>query len=106
MTDTLEVEPTLTDRYQTIVPKAVLRAFRLRKRDKVHHTNRPSGDVVVTLAEGDDPALGAFLGFLTRDIAMQPERLQTIDTSFVQRLLSVTRGTEVDLDAPLSVDDK
>lgn len=105
----LEVESTLTDRYQTTVPETVRRALQLGKRDKIHYTIRPGGEVVLTRAESteeDDPVLGAFLGFLSRDIASHPERLQAIDASFVQHLQSLTGGIEVDLDAPLSADDE
>ena len=109
MPATLEVESTLTDRYQTTVPETVRRALRLRKRDKIHYTIRPGGEVVLTRAEvveGDDPVLGQFLGFLARDIASHPERLQAIDPAFVRRLQSLTGGIEVDLDAALSADDE
>ncbi|MBS0493154.1 MAG: type II toxin-antitoxin system PrlF family antitoxin [Proteobacteria bacterium] len=109
MPATLEVESTLTDRYQTTVPETVRRALQLGKRDKIHYTIRPGGEVVLTRAEPaeeDDPVLGAFLGFLCRDIASHPERLQAMDASFVQRLQSLTGGIEVDLDAPLSADDE
>lgn len=107
MAAALEVESTLTDRYQTTVPETVRRALRLGKRDKIHYTIRPGGEVVLTRAEPseeDDPVLGQFLGFLARDIASHPERLQAVDASFVQRLQSLTGGIEVDLDAPLSTD--
>jgi antitoxin PrlF len=109
MPATLEVESTLTDRYQTTVPETVRRALRLGKRDKIHYTIRPSGEVVLTRAsasEGEDPVLGQFQGFLARDIAEHPERLQAIDASFVQRLQSLVGDIEVDLDAPLSADDE
>lgn len=109
MPATLEVESTLTDRYQTTVPETVRRALRLGKRDKIHYTIRPSGEVVLTRAESsevDDPVLGQFLGFLARDIASHPERLQTVDAGLVQRLQSLVGGVEVDLDAALSADDE
>ena len=109
MAATLEVESTLTDRYQTTVPETVRRALQLGKRDKIHYTIRPGGEVLLTRAEspqGDDPVLGQFLGFLARDIASHPERLQAVDASFVQRLQSLTGGIEVDLDAALSADDE
>ncbi len=102
-----EVESTLTDRYQTTVPETVRRALRLGKRDKIHYTIRPSGEVVLTRAvssQGHDPVLGRFLGFLARDIASHPERLEVVDASFVQRLQLLTGGIEVDLDDPLSAD--
>ncbi|MEY2342005.1 type II toxin-antitoxin system PrlF family antitoxin [Acidithiobacillus sp. IBUN Pt1247-S3] len=109
MPATLEVESTLTDRYQTTVPETVRRALRLGKRDKIHYTIRPSGEVVLTRAEvseGGDPVLGQFLGFLARDIASHPERLQAVDADFVQRLQSLVGGVDVDLDAALSADDE
>ncbi|MFC3456729.1 type II toxin-antitoxin system PrlF family antitoxin [Massilia haematophila] len=109
MAATLEVESTLTDRYQTTVPETVRRALQLGKRDKIQYTIRPSGEVVLTRVEPaveDDPVLGSFLGFLARDIASHPERLQAVDASFVQRLQSLTSGVEVDLDAALSADDE
>ena len=109
MPATLEVESTLTDRYQTTVPETVRRALRLGKRDKIHYTIRPDGEVVLTRAEaseGDDPVLRQFLSFLARDIANHPERLQAIDGSFVQRLRSLTSDIEVDLDAALSAEDE
>lgn len=109
MPTTLDVESTLTDRYQTTVPETVRRALRLGKRDKIHYTIRPGGEVVLTRAEasqGDDPVLGQFLGFLARDIASHPERLRAVDAGLVQRLQSLVGGFEVDLDATLSADDE
>lgn len=109
MSATLEVESTLTDRYQTTVPETVRRALRLGKRDKIHYTIRPGGEVVLSRAEPteeSDPVLGSFLSFLARDIASHPERLQAMDAGFVQRLQSLTGGIEVDLDAALSADDE
>lgn len=109
MPATLEVESTLTDRYQTTVPETVRRSLRLGKRDKIHYSIRPNGDVVLSraeVAEADDPVLSQFLGFLAHDIASHPERLQALDTSFVQRLQTLTNGIEVDFDAPLSADDE
>ena len=109
MTATLEAESTLTDRYQTRVPETVRRALKLGKRDKIHYIIRPNGEVLLkraTASEGEDPVLGAFLGFLAGDIASHPDRLQSVDTGFLQRIQSSVGGVEVDLDAPLSADDE
>ena len=109
MASTLEVESTLTDRYQTTVPETVRRALGLSKRDKIHYTIRPNGEVVLTrveVSEQDDPVLGQFLGFLARDIARHPDRLQALDASLVRRLQSLVGDIEVDLDAALSADDE
>ena len=52
------------------------------------------------------PVLGQFLGFLARDIANHPERLQAVDAGLVQRLQSLVGSVEVDLNAALSADDE
>jgi antitoxin PrlF len=107
MPATLEVESTLTERYQTTVPETVRRALRLGKRDKIRYSIRPTGEVVLTRAEvseGDDPVLGQFLSFLARDIASHPERLQAVDAGLIQRLHSLVGDVEVDLDAALPAD--
>jgi len=104
-----QVESTLTDRYQTTVPETVRRALRLGKRDKIHYTIGPDGKVVLTRApavESDDPGLAPFLGFLARDLAEHPERLQAVDAGFVQRIQALVGAVQVDLDAPLSADDE
>jgi antitoxin PrlF len=107
MPATLQVESTLTDRYQTTVPETVRRALRLGKRDKIHYTIRPDGEVVLTrAADGDDPALAPFLGFLARDLAEHPDRLQAVDAGLAQRIQALVGSVEVDLDAPLSADDE
>lgn len=109
MAATLEVQSTLTDRYQTTVPETVRRALQLGKRDKIHYTIRPGGEVVLSRAEPSeehDPVLGQFLGFLARDMASHPQRLKAIDAALVQRVQALTGGVEVDLDAALSSDDE
>lgn len=108
MAATLEVESTLTDRYQTTVPETVRRALKLGKRDKLHYSIRPDGSVLITRASAaqDDPVLGQFLQFLADDIARHPERLQAVDADMLARLRALTGQVEVDLDAPLSADDE
>lgn len=109
MPATLEVVSTLTDRYQTTVPDTVRRALRLSRRDKIHYTIRPDGEVVLSRADETndaDPVLGQFLNFLAHDIAAHPERLQAVDTAWAQRLQSLVGKVDIDLDAPLSADDE
>ncbi len=109
MPATLEVESTLTDRYQTTVPETVRRALRLGKRDKIHYTIRPSGEVVLTRAEApndEEPVLAQLLGVLAQVIASHPGRLQAVDAGLVQRLRSLVGDVEFDPDASLSPDDE
>ncbi len=109
MAATLQVESTLTDRYQTTVPETVRRVLKLGKRDKIHYTIRPDGEVVLTRVDApdaDDPVLGQFLSFLAADITRHPERLQALDTDLVQRLQSLVGCADVGLDGALSADDE
>lgn len=105
----LEAESTLTERYQTTVPEPVRRALRLGKRDKIHFTIRPDGDVVLTRATeptSADPVMSQFLSFLARDMATHPERLAALDAGLVQRVQSLVGNMNVDLDAALSAEDE
>ena len=99
--------PWLFDAAIRVIP---VRAFPLRgKRDKIHYTIRADGEVVLTRAaadEGDDPALVPFLGFLARDFAEHPERLQAVDAGLAQSIQALSGDVEADLDAPLSADDE
>ena len=109
MATTLEVQSTLTDRYQTTVPETVRRALKLGKRDKIHYSIRPSGEVVLTRADAsdeDDPALGPFLALLATDIARHPSQLRALDTDLANRLQSLTKGIEVNLDEALPADEE
>ena len=109
MANNVEVESTLTDRYQTTVPETVRRALRLGKRDKIHYSIRESGEVVLSRSGGgedEDPALGAFLTFLGNDMAQQPERLQALDAGLVQNLQALVGQVKVDLEAALPLEDE
>ena len=108
METTLEVESTLTDRYQTTVPDPVRRALRLGKRDRIQYAIRANGEVVLTRVEPvqDDPLLGQFLGFLAHDIKKHPERLQAVDAGLLKRIDKLVAGVTVDLEAPLSPEDE
>lgn len=107
--DTLEVESTLTDRYQTTVPEPVRRALKLKKRDKIHYRVLPGGEVVLSRAEPieeDDPVLARFLDFLASDLERNPGRVRGIDRSLLTRVRGLVKGVKVDLNAPLSPDDE
>ena len=105
----LEIESTLTDRYQTTVPDAVRRTLKLRKRDKIRYEVRPDGAVLLTRAEageGNDPVVGKFLAFLARDMEVHPARIRGISPALVRRARSLVRGAKIDLEAPLLPEDE
>jgi antitoxin PrlF len=109
MSGDIEAESTLTDRYQTTVPETVRRALRLGKRDKIHYTVRPGGEVVLSRSdnvESDDPALGAFLNFMANDMAKHPERLQSVDVNLVSYLQTLVGKIDIDLDTALLPEDE
>jgi antitoxin PrlF len=109
MAATLELESTLTDRYQTTVPDAVRRALKLGKRDKIRYLVQPDGSVVLTRAVGapdDDPVLDKFLSFLAHDIESHPRHVRALDARFVKRIRALVKGVKVDLDAELAPEDE
>jgi antitoxin PrlF len=109
MSAALELESTLTDRYQTTVPNAVRRALKLGKRDKLRYIVQPDGSVHLARADQQDkadPVLDEFLDFLARDLKRNPQRIRSIDPKWVKRIRSLVRDVKVDLDKPLSPDDE
>jgi antitoxin PrlF len=109
MAHTLKLESTLTDRYQTTVPNAVRHALKLGKRDKISYLIQPDGGVMLARASSEtenDPVVGKFLDFLARDVAAHPEHLKSIDPGLRKRIKSLVKNIEVDLDAPLAVEDE
>ena len=108
MSVVMKAESTLTDRYQTTVPEAVRRALGLAKRDRIQYAIGANGEVVLTRAlefEQADPAIGKFLDFLAEDMLRHPERLQPLDSAFVERMRTLVEGVEFDMDAPLPEDE-
>ena len=108
MTATLALKSTLTDRYQTTVPDAVRRVLHLGKRDRINYSILPDGVVLLSRAESssEDPALEKFLAFVAQDIESHPQKLSTIDSVWLNRVQSLVKGVEFDLDAPLSQDNE
>jgi antitoxin PrlF len=105
----LELESTLTDRYQTTVPNPVRRALKLRKRDKIRYVVQPDGTVLITRAlpvDTTDPVLENFLQFLARDMTAHPEHIKGISASLAKQARELTRKVKMDLNAPLAAEDE
>ena len=103
----VEAESSLTDRYQTTVPETIRRALKLGKRDKIHYTVKPTGEVVMARADTveEDGTLGPFLLLLTRDIEAHPERLQPLSVDLLKRINVLTEGIKYDINAALPDDE-
>jgi antitoxin PrlF len=105
----LEIESTLTDRYQTTVPDAVRRTLKLRKRDKIRYEVRPDGAVLLTRADAvaaTDPVVEKFLAFLARDMEQDPAQVRGISAALLRRAKSLVKGIKVDLNSPLRPEDE
>jgi antitoxin PrlF len=108
MTEILQVESTLTDRYQTTVPDIVRKTLGLSKRDKIAYVIKSDGTVTITRSEvvEDDPILDKFLNFLVQDLEQNPQHIQPITSKTLTRVQSLARDLDIDLDAPLSDEDE
>jgi len=105
----LELESTLTDRYQTTVPDAVRRALKLGKRDKIRYLVQPDGTVLITRAapaDAADPVLEKFLELLARDIAAHPHHIKSISSGLAKHARALIRGVKIDLNAPLDPEEE
>ena len=80
MTEILQAESSLTDRYQTTVPDLVRKTLGLNKRDKIAYIINSDGTVTITRSETseEDPILGKFLNFLAQDMEQNPQHIQPI----------------------------
>lgn len=108
MTEILQAESTLTDRYQTTVPDIVRKALGLGKRDKICYGINADGTVTISRSQEseEDPILNKFLNFLTEDMEQNPQHIQAITRETLNRVTSVVGDVDIDLDAPLSDEDE
>lgn len=104
----IEVESTLTDRYQTTIPETVRKALHLDKRDKIHYVIQDNGNVLITRAEkaNDDPVVGEFLSFIAKDIQKHPENVMAINKELYNKIQELVSGIEIDLNKPLLDEDE
>ena len=101
MAKVLQAESTLTDRYQTTIPEPIRAALHLGKRDKISYSVEGNGTVLLSRSEVDDPIIGNFLSFITKDIQKNPSHIKVLNPTLLERAQSLVSGVEVDLDAPL-----
>ena len=104
MTEILQAESTLTDRYQTTVPDIVRKTLGLSKRDKIAYAINNDGTVTISRSKAseEDPVLGKFLDFIAKDIEQNPQHIQPITKETLEQVQSLVEDIEIDLDAPLS----
>ena len=97
----LELESTLTDRYQTTVPAAVRDVLGLGKRDRIGYVVTETSEVKLVRISADrdeadgGSALGPFLALLAKDVHDRPEALAPYDAddaAFDMAVLHEHRG--------------
>ncbi|MBS0422622.1 MAG: type II toxin-antitoxin system PrlF family antitoxin [Proteobacteria bacterium] len=91
----LQVESTLTEKYQATVPDAIRKALRLNKGDRIRFTLQPDGSVVLSRAEVEqttDAELKPFLRLLARELDVHPEAFRALPPSLVKQARAVTKA--------------
>jgi len=98
----LEEYSTITAKGQTTVPKSVRQALGVDAGDQIAFRLDAAGITVRRVDEQRaDPAIGAFLQFLARDIQAHPDQMQQFSPELLARATALVEGIEVDLDAPI-----
>lgn len=107
-TSLIEVESTLTDRYQTTVPETVRKALHLSKKDKIHYSIQADGGVLLTKAvnKQGDPLIENFLAFIEKDIQKHPEHLRVLNNSLHKRIQGLISDVEFDFNESLLDEDE
>lgn len=96
------IQSSVTERFQTTIPKGVREALGLQRGDTLAYEVRGEEVVVRRRPEQEgDPALTGFLDLLERDIAGRPDRLERVSDELVRRGRELVDGVELDLDAAL-----
>ena len=100
-----EVTSKITDKGQTTIPKAVRKALGVSEGDQIAFKIAPSGVSIRRVDKArEDPAIGAFLSFLERDIENSPQNLKPLSSDWQKHIASLVEGIAVDLDAPIESD--
>ncbi len=94
----IEERCTISVKGQTTIPRSVRRALGVGQGDRIAF--RIQGNVVTVEAveDGHDPALGAFLDLIARDMATNPGSLRPLTEATHARLRSLTQGVNADPD--------
>ncbi len=92
----LEEISTITSKGQTTVPKAVRQALGVDYGGRIAFRVSDAGVTVVRADEADDPAIGAFLDLLARDITDHPDRVEAISPALAARIATLTESMDGD----------
>ncbi|MGY2461755.1 type II toxin-antitoxin system PrlF family antitoxin [Vreelandella sulfidaeris] len=108
MTTSTQAYTTLSDHYQTMVPKSVCQALKLKPHDRIHYTIRANGEVILSRANDESSqefVKNSFLAFLEHDLLEHPENIRLVTNGAFAAAERLTSGIDVDLDEVLPVKD-
>jgi antitoxin PrlF len=98
----LEEFSTVTAKGQTTIPKSVRQALGVEAGDQIAFRLGAGGITVHRVDDQQsDPAVGAFLKFLAKDLRDNPERFRELTPEMVSRVSALVDGVEVDPDAAI-----
>ena len=98
----VEQRSRITTKGQTTVPVAVRQALGVTGGDEIAFVVDDTGVTVRRVDAGDDdPVIGAFLGFLAREMASDPAMVTAFPPGLAQRMADLTHGVDADPDAPI-----
>lgn len=95
---------TITAKGQTTVPKSVRQALGVGYGDRIAFLVDEHGVSVERASSEEDPVIESFLAFLARDMERHPEAIGGFPPALAERIAGLTKGMEVDLDAPIDGD--
>ncbi len=92
----IEKKAKITAQGQTTVPAPIRERLGVRPGDTVTFSVNSDGNVILRRAEEGDPAIGAFLEFLSNDIQQNPAGVRPVTASLERRLRRLIRATVID----------
>lgn len=99
MAVTVEERSKITSKGQTTVPVAVRRALGVSLGDEIAFVVDEHGVSVRRVeTEQEDPVIGAYLDFLARDMAKNPQNIVPFPTDLAKRMAELTEGVMFDPD--------
>ena len=101
MAVTLEEFSTITAKGQTTVPKAVRQALGVDYGGRIAFRVDGRGVTLARADEAEDPVIDRFLDFLADDIKARPEAVKALSPDLAARIVALTTGVSVDLDAEI-----
>jgi antitoxin PrlF len=98
----IEAVSTITAKGQTTVPKVVRQALRVKEGDQIAFRVEDQSVTVVSVESlHEDPLIGRFLAFLSKDISNRPGAVKPLSKDFVARMGVLVKGKKIDLDEPI-----